>query len=167
MFQNVQIDWAGVDADRWMRLNDYYRQNIDGILNSAKIEFIGEFYLNAGATITDIDALATIATGTNIKLLQWEAVWIPEGVTTVVIGIQQTCTNNSVNAFLRCILTNFTTGVAVQVDITNLPVGPAFVLGTFTGLSNNDYFELEIYFYNNTGANQTVRFRQVGLIAVV
>lgn len=167
MFQNIPLSWIGVDSDRWQILNDYFRQNIDEILNSGRVAEMGEWYVYSGTTYYDIDALVTLGTGLNIQLLEWEAIWIPEDVTQLYIGIQSTSSDTSVNSFYRCILTNFTTGTTYQIDINNLPAGPTWVSGLFTGLSNNDYFNLKIYYYNNTGSNQTVRFRQIRIYANV
>jgi len=161
VWQSIPIGDVSVDADRWRRLNNYFRQDVDAIADNLRLLQAGESYRNAGTTFYDMDGNRTVGPGTNAQIFQWNAVWVPEGVFAAYWGVQCLATVSSANLFLRCTMTNFTTGVASFVDLINLPVGVGWSAGTVAGMAGNDMYDVRMDVFNNTGANQTVRFREL------
>lgn len=165
-WQEVLDAWIGVDADRWRRLNNYFRQNLDEILANIRFFEAGETYTTGGVSMYDVNIFVNaLAPASSVQCFQWEALWLPEGLTTVNFIAQALCTVTSPNAFFRVILTEAATGTTYQVDIINLPTAVTWIGGAITVPGNEGFYSLRIDAFNNTGANQSYRAREMVLSA--
>lgn len=155
----VDADWVGIEADRWARLNDYFRQNCDAVIENMRIMEAGENYTNGGTTYYDVDVNATLAAWANIEAFRWEIFYKPEGITALKVVLQNLCSVNSAQAFWRFTITNHATGATAVVDMGGLSPTATFDSRTYTGLSTaSGFYSLSILAWNNT-ATVNVNFQ--------
>lgn len=164
-WQDVISAWVGIDADRWRRLNNYFRQNIDEISFTLKLMEAGEIYFISAAANYDVDVYSrNQAKNSYVQVYQYETLWKPEGLTEATINIQAQCTINDPNAWLRIYLYHVNNTSAHYVDIPNIPVTVAWVSGQITGLpSDESYCSMSIETHNYTTAVQSYRAREMYL----